>query len=311
MPLARHGEVDLYYEVHGEPDAPVLMLVAGLAEQIGSVEFPEEQAELFVEAGFRVVLLDCRDAGRSTWFDVAGRPNLDDVLTALASGEVPVLPYTHLDMADDLIAVADHMGASRVHLVGASGGGLLVRWAAIRHPQRVETVTVVMSGSGALPGDDGPQMDPDLFASLLAMGDHRSESDYIPYRVELWRDQWGTTFNFDESWVAARVTEAFRRSYRPDGAYRQILAAMGAPGLWDAQRSIEQPTLVVHGSADPVFAPDHALAMVRQIPNADLWLVEGMGHSMHAEIWPELTQRISGLTERDWAEEEIAPRFGE
>ena len=299
MPLARNGEVDLYYEVQGEPEAPVLILVSGLAEQIGSVEFPEEQAQLFIEAGFRVVRMDCRDAGRSTSFDATGRPDLDDILNALAAGEVPVVPYTHLGMADDLIAVADDMGASRIHLVGASAGGLLVRWAAIRHPQRVETVTVVMSGSGALPGDDGPQLDPDVLAVLVGLGDHRTEQDYVPYIVELWRDQWGTTFAFDETWITERVTEAFGRSYRPDGAYRQLLSATGAPGLWDAQRSIEHPVLVVHGSADPIFAPDHALATAAQIPNADLWLVEGMGHSMHTEIWPELTRRISVLTELD------------
>jgi len=298
VPFARNGEVDLYYEVQGEPEDPVLVLVPGLAEQIGSVEFPEEQVRLFVEAGFRVVRVDNRDAGLSTSCDGAGRPDLDEIVTALSSGEVPVVPYTYLDMADDLIAVADDMGASRVHLVGASGGGLVVRWAAIRHPRRVVSLTVVMSGSGALPGDDGPQLDPDVLGDLIGLGEHRPRPDHIPYAVEFWRDQWGTTFAFDEAWVTERVTETFQRSYRPDGAYRQLLAAAGSPGLWDAQRSIKQPALIVHGSADPVFAPDHAVATAAQIPNAELWLVEGMGHTMHAEIWPELTQRISVLTER-------------
>jgi pimeloyl-ACP methyl ester carboxylesterase len=296
VPLARNGEVDLYYEVHGEREAPVLILVPGLAEQIGGVEFPVEQVQLFVEAGFRVVRVDCRDAGLSTSCDGAGRPDLDEIVTALSSGEVPVVPYTYLDMADDVIAVADDMGASRVHLVGASGGGMVVRWAAIRRPQRVVSLTVIMSGSGAMPGDDGPQLDPDVLGDLLGLGDHRPGPGYIPYHVEFWRNQWGTTFAFDEAWVTERVTETFERSYRPDGAYRQLLAGAGSLGLWDAQRSIKQPVLIVHGSADPVFAPDHALATAAQIPNADLWLVEGMGHSMHAEIWPELTQRISVLT---------------
>ena len=72
--------------------------------------------------------------------------------------------------------------------------------------------------------------------------------------VKLWRDQWGTTFAVDEAWATERVAETFERSYRPDGAYRQLLAAAGSLGLWDAQRSIEQPVLIVHGSADPVSA---------------------------------------------------------
>ena len=125
---------------------------------------------------------------------MGGRPDLDDIVTALSSGEVPVVPYTHLDMADDLIAVADDMGSSRVHLVGASSGGMVVRWAAIRHPRRVVTLTVVMSGSGAMPGD------------------HRSRRDHIPYLVGLWRDQWGTTFAFDEVWATERLAETFERS---------------------------------------------------------------------------------------------------
>jgi pimeloyl-ACP methyl ester carboxylesterase len=93
------------------------------------------------------------------------------------------------------------------------------------------------------------------FGDLLGLGDHRPGPDYIPYHVEFWRNQWGTTFAFDEAWVTERVTETFERSYRPDGAYRQLLAGAGSLGLWDAQRSIKQPVLIVHGSADPVFAP--------------------------------------------------------
>ena len=276
------------------------MLVPGLGCQIGDVVFPDEQVQVFVEAGFRVVRVDCRDAGLSTSFDALGRPDLEQAFLALSSGEVPVVPYTHLDMADDLLAVADDMGASRVHLVGASAGGFLVRWAAIRQPQRVETITVVMSGSGGYGDDDAPEIDLEVVLPVLvAVGDRRTKPDHIDFMVELWGEQWGTVFPLDEGWVTERATLSFERSYRPDGALRQLFAGMGTPGLWDAQRSIEQPVLVVHGSSDTVFASDHGAATAAQIPNADLWLVEGMGHSMPVEIWPELTQRISVLTGLD------------
>ncbi len=295
MPRARNGNVEIYYEVRGEPDDPVLMLVPGLGEQIGSVEFPPEQVDRFLKAGFRVVRLDCRDAGLSTSFESAGRPDVGAVLTALMSGEAPSVPYTHFDMADDLIAVADDLEADVVHLVGASAGGFVVRWAAIRHPARIATVTVVMSGSGASFDDDGPQMDLTGFDALLAEADHRPAAEQIDHMVELWRGLWATSFRFDESWITETVTRAVHRSYRPDGLLRQLVAAMGTAGLWEAQRSIAQPVLVVHGSDDSDFAPDHAAGIARQAQNANVWLVEGMGHSMPAEIWDDMAQRISTL----------------
>jgi len=295
MPNARNDEVEIYYDVHGDPDAPVLMLVPGLGEQIGTVEFPEAQVETFCRAGFRVVPVDCRDTGLSTSFDSAGRPDIDAVLTALMSGEVPSVPYTHFDMADDLIAVADDLDADVIHLVGASAGGFVVRWAAIRHPDKVATVTVVMSGSGASFDEDGPQMDLTLFDELLAEADHRTTEAQIDHMVELWRRLWATTFPFNEAWVTETVTRAVHRSYRPDGLLRQLVAAMGTPGLWEAQRSIAQPMLVVHGSDDSDFTPDHAAGIAQQAQNADVWLVEGMGHSMPPEIWDDMAQRMSAL----------------
>lgn len=230
MPYANNDGVEIYYEVHGAPTAPVLVLVAGMGEQVGGVEFPLEQVEHFLNAGFRVVRVDSRDAGLSESFDIAGRPDMDAVLGALMSGEVPTVPYSHFDMADDLIAVADHLGAGAVHVVGASAGGFVVRWAAIRHPDRVRSVTVVMSGSGAGFDEDGPQMDLSTFDELLAEGDHRTTEAQIDHLVELWRHLWGSSLPFDEAWITQTVSTAVHRSYRPDGFLRQLTAAMAAGG---------------------------------------------------------------------------------
>ena len=296
VPYASNDGVEIYYEVHGDPSAPVLMLVAGLGEQIGSVEFGLEQVKHFLAAGFRVVQVDSRDAGFSASFETAGRPDMDAALTAVMSGEAPTVPYTHFDMADDLIAIADHLGVDGVHLVGASVGGFIVRWAAIRHPDRVRSVTVVMSGSGAGFDDDGPQMDLSTLDELLEEGDHRTTDAHIEHKVELWRRYWGSAVAFDEAWITKAVTASVHRSYRPDGFLRQLTAAMAVGGLWEAQRAITQPTLVLQGTEDSVFGPDHAEGTARQIPNAKLWLVEGMGHSMPLEIWEDMATRIASLT---------------
>ena len=295
---AVNGTVKLHLESTGPAEGPVVILVGGLGQQIGDVEFPDEHAERFAQAGFRVVRMDNRDAGLSSSLDHVGRPDLDPLFTALFAGDTVPVPYSFLDMADDVLAVADAIGTREIHLVGASMGGWIVRWAAVRHPARVRSLTVVMSSAGADPGDDGPQLNIEGFGELVAMADHRSRDEHIAYTVELWRTDWGTTFPFDEAWVTERVAQSFDRSYRPDGIYRQIIAAFGAPGLWQAQRSISCPTLVMHGTDDPVFPVQHGEASAGAIPGAELWRVQGMGHTMHSELWDEMIDRISQLAIR-------------
>jgi pimeloyl-ACP methyl ester carboxylesterase len=295
---ASNGDVKLHVESSGPANGPLVILVAGLGQQIGDVEFPDDHAECFAQAGFRVARMDNRDAGLSSSFDHVGRPNLDVLFSALFADEPAPVPYSFLDMADDVLRVADAVGEREVHLVGASMGGGVVRWAAVRHPEKVRSLTVVMSGSGADPGDDGPQLAMEGFPELIAMADPRSRDEHIAYTVELWRTDWGTSFPFDEAWVTERVAASFDRSYRPDGLYRQITAAFGAPGLWHAQRAISCPTLVMHGVEDPFFPVVHGEATAVQIPSAELWRVEGMGHAMHPELWVEMVDRIAQLAAR-------------
>ncbi len=284
--------VKLHYELSGPVDGPAVILVAGLGEQIGAVEFPAEHAERFARAGYRVARMDNRDAGLSSSLDRAGRPELDPLFTAMFAGKPVPVPYSFLDMADDVLAVADAMGSHEIHLVGASLGGFVVRWAAARHPDRIRSLTVVMSGAGADFGDDGPQLDAEGLDELITMADHRDRDEQIAYTVESWRTDWGTAFAFDEDWVTALVTVSFDRSYRPDGIYRQIIAGFGSPGLWTAQRSISCPTLVMHGTDDSIFPIAHGEAIAENIPGAALWRVQGMGHAMPSELWDEMVDRF-------------------
>ena len=126
----------------------------------------------------------------------------------------------------------------------------------------------------------------------------RTRDEHIAFTVETWRADWGTSFPFDEEWVRERVASSYDRSYRPDGFYRQITAGFGAPSLWDAQRSIACPTLVMHGTEDPFFPLAHGEATAAQIPGATLWRVEGMGHTMHREVWDEMIDRVGELARR-------------
>ena len=276
MPEIQRGDFAIHYETTRPGDGPTLLLVAGLGEQIGSVEFSEEQCDAFAARGFRAVRMDNRDCGLS-----------------VAEHDAPV--YTLHDMADDVAGVLDDLGVERAHLLGASLGGFVVRWVAVRHPERVASLTVVMSGSGAGPEDEGPGLEPSVVARLLDMAERREPAAAIDQLVEKWRWLWGSEYPFEEDWVRARVEYAFARAYRPEGVARLLRASAQTPGLWQAQTQIGCPTLVVHGGEDPCFGPEHARATADRIKTAKLWLDPAMGHIMHREQWDELAGRVSAL----------------
>lgn len=293
MPDIQHGGFDLHYQTLGPASGPPLVLVAGSGEQIGSVEYPDEQCDLFADRGFRVIRMDNRDAGLSVPIEVI--PEVD-VRAALAHGAAfsPV-PYTRMDMADDVIAVLNDLGVERAHLVGASMGGFIVRWAAVRHPARVASLTVIMSGAGAGPDEHGPQWERAVLDRLLVLADRREREVAIDNAVDLWRWLWGSGYPFEEEFVRTRVAHAYDRAYRPEGFARQALSSVRSPGLWEAQTRIRCPTLVLHGGADPCFAADHGRAIQSRIEGAELWLDPDMGHIMHREQWEALADRVGAL----------------
>jgi pimeloyl-ACP methyl ester carboxylesterase len=273
----------IWYETVGDDSGVPLVLVPGLGEQIGSVEFSDEQCDLFVARGFRVVRMDNRDTGLSLPTTVSGE-----------DGEEPAPLYSWWDMADDIAAVVAELGDTPAHLVGASLGGYIIRWAAVRHPDKVASLTVLMSGSGCDFGDPGPQIDPEVLGRLFETLAFRHEADdAIKGVVDLYRWIWGDRYPFEESWVAERATKAYHRSYRPEGVARNFLAGGGAPGLWDAQSSIRCPTLVFHGDQDPIFGLDHAHATAQRIPTSRLSLKQGMGHVVHRELWTSFVNDVS------------------
>jgi len=295
MPSIEREGFKINYEETGRVNGRPLVLVAGLGEQIGSVEYPDEQCALFAEQGFRIIRLDNRDIGLS--IPTVPIPNVDIFATlgALQQGQAVSAPYTLFTIADDVVAVLDAVGIKQAHVMGASMGGFIVRWMALRHPQRVASLQIVMSGSGALPGEDGPQLAPAVLEKLTDMSKKRARPQALPYHTEVWRWLWGNGYPFEEEWVKQRVTFAYDRAYRPEGIARQILAVFKTPSLWEAQAKIQCPTLVIHGEQDPCFPGEHGKSIAARIPNAQLWLDPQMGHTLHREQWQEMAKRAAAL----------------
>ncbi|MCG8412655.1 MAG: alpha/beta hydrolase [Pseudomonadales bacterium] len=278
MPIAKNGNCPIYYEVTIDNDGPTLVLIAGLGEQIGAIEYPMQQCELFGNAGFRVVRIDNRETGLSG-------PDADS----------ETVPFTLLDMADDVAAVINDLGGGPAHVLGASLGGFIARWLVIRHPELTLSLTVVMSGCGASPDEDGPQIEAEVREKNSQVLAALPKDQAIENLVAYWRWLWGNSYPFPEEFIRERLAYCYDRAYRPEGIGRQLQAAISTPGLWEAQTQIQIPTLVLHGGEDPYFSLTHGEAIAQRIGGAKFWADPRMGHIMHQEQWEELAQRVKAL----------------
>lgn len=279
MTTVKVKDFQINYEITCDVEGPTLLLVPGFGEQIDSVEYPKEQCQVFANHGFRVVRMENRDSGFSI-------PTV---------GDEQIQPYSLKETADDVAAVINDIGVASVHLVGASLGGFIARWAAIHHPDKIQTLTVVMSGSGAGPQENGPQMSKEAADEVGGYLQRRSRDEQIAWNLGIWSWSWGNGYPFPAEWVEERLGYAFDRAYRPEGNVRLLYALLNTPGLWDTQKTISCPTLVMHGGKDRVFSQEHGEAIAARIPNAEFWLDQKMGHIMHQEQWEDMASRVAKL----------------
>jgi pimeloyl-ACP methyl ester carboxylesterase len=266
MPTTRNGDVSLYFETFGADDAPTLLLVNGLGSQC--INFKDEFVARFAARGFRVVRFDNRDVGLSS--HLKGGPK-----------------YTVDDMADDGFAVLDAVGARAAHIAGWSMGGMIVQAMAIRRPQRVLSMTSVMSAPGAIPGE----RDPDVIAAFTAppatTRDEAAERHLAGLRA------WGSPASYDVERITADAQAAYDRCWDPEGRARQAMAIGASPSRIEALGSLKVPTLVVHGDADRLVPPAAGRATADAIPGARLEIVEGMGHDYPPEHWDRMVDLIT------------------
>jgi len=291
MPLARNGDVELHYETAGDPADPPLLFVMGLGAQL--IAWPEDWCQAFVDAGRFVVRFDNRDCGLST--KLAGvAVDLPAVMAAWAGdGPMPEVPYLLSDMAADAVAVLDDLGIERADIVGASLGGMIVQTMAIEHPERVRTLTSIMSTTGepayyqSVPEVRAMlfQPVPDDRDGIIAASVERSRAMSSP--------RW-----FDAEEAARRTAAAYDRMYFPEGILRQT-AAIRASGSRDhALRQLAVPTLVIHGRADTLILPVGGEHTAELIPGANPFLVHDMGHDLPRPLWPLLVDVIVSHTAR-------------
>jgi pimeloyl-ACP methyl ester carboxylesterase len=285
---AQVGDLEIAYETFGDAGDPPVLLIMGLATQM--IGWPDDFCAGLADRGHFVVRFDNRDIGLSTHLDSAGAP---DILSILGGGASSV-PYGLADLADDTVGLLDVLGLDRVHVVGASMGGMIAQLVALRHPARVRSLTSIMSTTGD-PSVGGPNEA--ALAVLLAppAGDREAAVQRV---VDTYRVIGSPGFEFDESSVRERAGLSFDRAYNPAGVARQLAAILTTPDRTHDLKAVSVPTLVIHGSEDALVNVSGGRATAAAIPGAELVVVDGMGHDLPRAVWPEITDRISALVAR-------------
>ena len=291
---AQSNGIEIEYETFGDPGDPPLLLVMGLGAQMLSWD-PEFCAEL-VDRGFYVIRYDNRDVGLST--KIAVDPELDvmaELMKAFSDGS-PHAPYLVRDMSEDALGLIDHLGLDRAHIVGASMGGMIVQQFAIDHPDRLLSLTSIMSTTGD-PDVGAPE--PEVLGVLLEPAPAERDA-YIAQAVEASRAI-GSPEHFEADKAAEKAGLAFDRCYYPAGVGHQLLAILASPSRSEGLRRLEVNTLVVHGSADPLVTLSGGERTAEVVPGAELLILEGMGHDLPTVYWPQVIGAITGLAARSAA----------
>ena len=287
MPRARVGDLELEYETFGDPSGTPLLLVMGLAYPM--IEWDERVCRALAERGFWVIRFDNRDVGLSTKMDELGNA---DLTTALAGR--PALQYTLGDMAGDAAGLLDVLGVRAAHVVGASMGGMIAQLLAINHPDRVLSLTSIMSTVG---GPEVVQADDAVLRELLAPpGQTREER--IEHSVAVRRLINGRGLPFDEDDARRRAARAVDRNHCPDGALRQLMAIATAPDRAPALRRLGIPTLVIHGENDPLVPVENGRQTAAALPGARVLIIPAMGHHLPERVWADVLDALVEVTSK-------------
>jgi pimeloyl-ACP methyl ester carboxylesterase len=268
MSRANANGIEIEYETFGDPKAQPMLLIGGLGSQL--LSWDEDFCALLAGRGFHVIRFDNRDSGLSTWVDDA---------------------YTLDDMAGDAAGLLDALDIPAAHLVGASMGGFIAQLVALNHPDRVLTLTSIMSGPN---GDDQVQPTTQGSAVLMAPAPDTREERIA---LGVWAKQalLGPSDPFDEPHERARVTQAVDRAYHPAGFGRQLGAILVARGRLERLGSVSVPALVIHGDADILVPVENGRRVAAAIPGARLMEIEGMGHDLPRRVWSQVADAIASL----------------
>ena len=285
--IARANGIDICYEIFGEPTAEPMLLIMGLGAQM--VLWDDAFCEQIAARGFRVIRFDNRDIGQSS--KLSGGKRLGAVeLLKLRFLKIPVAaPYRIIDMARDTTGLMDVLGIKSAHLVGASMGGMIAQEVAISFPERVRSLTSIMSTTG------NPKVPPPTkeAAAMLMAPPPTTREEYFARFAQTWKILRVGSFPEDEALDPSRAARIYSRGLNPAGVGRQLRAILASGSRKTRLASVTAPTLVIHGTVDPLVHPMGGRDTAASIPGARLLMIEGMGHAIPIPMWPQIIGAIA------------------
>ena len=286
MRLVANG-ITIEVDDQGPANAEPLLLIMGLGMQL--IGWPDELVQLLISRGFRVIRLDNRDAGLSQSFDHLGVPNLAWAAMKHAVRLPVQSPYAIADMAADTLGVLDALGLKNAHVCGASMGGMIAQHLAARHPDRVKSLTLMMTTTGSR---RLPQASWNVQKALLSRPDGTDPAAVVAHLQRVLGIIGSPAYPAEPERLRQRLRASVDRAWRPAGTARQ-LAAVAADGDRSALMPlIQAPTTVIHGQADPLVPVGAGHDLALRISGARKDIVPGMGHDLPVQLLPRFADSI-------------------
>jgi pimeloyl-ACP methyl ester carboxylesterase len=284
------GPVELYYQELGDPDDPPVLLIMGLGAQLPM--WPDGFCGQLVGSGYRVIRFDHRDTGLSAkMHGLRAKGPVYRRIGRYLLGTPSRVPYTLVDMTQDVVALLDHLRIERAHVVGASLGGMIAQILGATEPGRVASLGIIMSTTGK------PLSAPPAWRVIkLAFdtpGNDASAEEKLSFEVRNIAVFNGPNFLPSESELRQRVQQLADRCTYPPGMLRQFDAVLGTGSLLGYSKAITAPTIVLHGSADPMVRPRNGRAVAAAIPGARFVVVDGMGHDLPEPVWRPILEILT------------------
>ncbi len=284
--LANSNGIELCYEIFGKADAPPLFLIMGLGAQM--ILWDDEFCMMLAARGFRVIRFDNRDIGQSTKLSGGKKLTAFELIKLRFLGSPVASIYRLSDMAADTVGLMDALGIARAHIVGASMGGMIAQEIAMRHPQRVLSLTSIMSTTG---NPKLPQPTREATAMLMAAPPATYE-EYLARFAQTWKLLRVGSFPEDEAKDRSRAERTYARGLNAAGVGRQLRAILASGNRKPRLGTVKAPTLVIHGTVDPLVRPEAGRDTAASIPGAKLVEIAGMGHALPIPMWPQIVDAI-------------------
>ena len=274
MPRAQNGDIEIEYQTFGDGHAEAVLLINGLGSQMS--RWPEAFCETLVAKGYRAIRLDNRDTGLSTW---------------------PTDKYALSDMADDALAVLDAAGVKKAHIAGVSMGGMIVQRMALDHPERVLSMTSIMSTTGE-PSTMSPHPVAGAVLTAPAPDPAADYEAYVAHGINNARIIGSPAYPWTDDEIRGRVIAEHARAYNPPGVARQMSAVRGDGDRTEALKGLKLPVVVLHGADDPLLPKAGGEATAAAIPGAELRIVPGMGHDVPPGLYATIIDAILSAASR-------------